>query len=95
MSPYMQDNGKSQSDGFTIATHSVKVLHVILVAHTIKYFSLLHQVRRSGALADVTTLWELVGTEAVSGSVEEILEQHKPSFDRLPSIRAFDKVDKI
>lgn len=57
--------------------------------------SLLYQVRRSGALADVTTLWELVGTEAVSGSVEEILEQHKPSFDRLPSIRAFDKVNTI
>lgn len=28
----------------------------------------------------------------MSGSVEQILEQHKPSFDRLPSINAFDKV---
>ena len=39
MSPYIQDNATSQSDGFTIATHSVKVLDVILVAYTIKYFS--------------------------------------------------------
>lgn len=52
------------------------------------------KVRRSGALSDVHTLWELVGTGAVSGSVEEILEHHKPSFDRLPSINAFDKSSK-
>ena len=43
----------------------------------------------------MTTLWELVGTDAVSGSVQDILEHHKPSFDRLPSIKAFDKVDII
>jgi len=49
------------------------------------------KVRRSGTLADVNTLWDLVGTEAVSGSVEAILD-HKPGFDRLPSINAFDKV---
>ena len=49
------------------------------------------KVRRSGTLADVTTLWDLDGTEAVSGSLEAILE-HKPGFDRLPSINAFDKV---
>ena len=48
------------------------------------------KVRRSGTLADVTTLWDLVGTEAVSGSLEDILD--KPGFDRLPSINAFDKV---
>lgn len=55
----------------------------------------LSQVRRSGALSDVHTLWELVGTGAMSGSVEEILEHHKPSFDRLPSINAFDKVHNV
>ena len=49
------------------------------------------KVRRSGTLADVTTLWDLVGTEAMSGSLDSILE-HKPGFDRLPSINAFDKV---
>ena len=49
------------------------------------------QVRRSGTLSDVHTLWDLVGTEAVSGSVEAILEA-RPGFDRLPSINAFDKV---
>lgn len=48
------------------------------------------KVRRSGTLADVTTLWDMIGTEAVSGSMDAILE--KPNFDRLPSINAFDKV---
>ena len=51
--------------------------------------------RRSGALSDVHSLWDLVGTGAMSGSVEEILEHHKPSFDRLPSINAFDKVSVL
>ena len=50
------------------------------------------QVRRSGALTDVYTLWDLMGTEAVSGSVDDILHRHKPGFDRLSSIHAFDKV---
>ncbi len=49
------------------------------------------KVRRSGTLADVTTLWDMIGTEAVSGSMDAILE--KPGFDRLPSINAFDKVE--
>ena len=33
-----------------------------------------------------------MGTEAVSGTVRDLLDPHKPSFDRLPSIKAFDKV---
>ena len=49
------------------------------------------KVRRSGALSDVTTIWDLVGTEAISGSLDSILTS-KPGFDRLPSINAFDKV---
>ena len=49
------------------------------------------QVRRSGALADVTTLWDLAGTDMVSGSLDDILAS-RPGFDRLPSINAFDKV---
>ena len=51
------------------------------------------KVRRTGALSDVTTLWELVGTEAVSGSLDSILD--RPGFDRLPSINAFDKVGVV
>ena len=47
------------------------------------------KVRRSGAVSDVSTLWDLVGTEAVSGSLDAL---DKPGFDRLPSINAFDKV---
>ena len=49
------------------------------------------KVRRSGTLADVHTLWELVGTEAVSGSLEALLDS-RPGFDRLASMAAFDKV---
>ena len=49
------------------------------------------QVRRSGALADVTTLWDLVGTDMVSGSLDNVLAS-RPGFDRLPSLNAFDKV---
>ncbi|XP_003384155.1 PREDICTED: uncharacterized protein LOC100639057 isoform X2 [Amphimedon queenslandica] len=52
------------------------------------------KVKRSGALSDVTTIWDLVGTEAVSGTVRDLLDPHKPSFDRLPSIKAFDKASK-
>ena len=48
------------------------------------------KVKRSGTLTDVTTLWDLVGTEAVSGSLEDL--DSRPGFDRLPSINAFDKV---
>ena len=36
-----------------------------------------------------------MGTEAVSGSVDDILHQHKPGFDRLSSIHAFDKVQTV
>lgn len=49
------------------------------------------KVKRSGTLTDVTTLWDLVGTEAVSGSLDSVLDS-RPGFDRLPSINAFDKV---
>lgn len=51
------------------------------------------KVRRTGALSDVTTLWELVGTDAVSGSLDSILD--RPGFSRLPSINAFDKVGVV
>ena len=49
------------------------------------------KVRRSGTLSDVTTIWDLVGTDCLSGSLDSIVAS-KPGFDRLPSINAFDKV---
>ncbi len=52
------------------------------------------KVRRSGTLSDVTTIWDLAGTECLSGSLDSIIAS-KPGFDRLPSINAFDRVSKI
>ena len=52
------------------------------------------KVKRSGTLTDVTTLWDLVGTEAVSGSLDSVLDS-RPGFDRLPSINAFDKASVL
>ena len=49
------------------------------------------KVRRSGTLSDVTTIWDLVGTDCISGSLDSIISS-KPGFDRLPSINAFDRV---
>lgn len=49
------------------------------------------KVRRSGMLTDVSTLWDLVGTEAVSGNLDSLLDA-KPGFDRLASINAFSRV---
>ena len=49
------------------------------------------KVRRSGTLSDVTTIWDLAGTECLSGSLDSIIAS-KPGFDRLPSINAFDRV---
>ena len=39
----------------------------------------------------MTTLWDLAGTEMVSGSMDQILST-RPGYNRLPSVRAFDKV---
>ena len=49
------------------------------------------KVRRSGTLSDVTTIWDLVGTDCISGSLDSIVAS-RPGFDRLPSINAFDRV---
>ena len=49
------------------------------------------KVRRSGTLSDVTTIWDLQGTDCISGSLDSIVAS-KPGFDRLPSINAFDRV---
>jgi len=53
------------------------------------------QVRSSGLLSDVKSLWQLADTDAVSKSVKTLLEHSKPGFQRFSSIHAFDKVNII
>ena len=50
------------------------------------------KVQSSGLLADVKSLWQLAGTDAVSQSVKTLLENTKPGFQRFSSIHAFAKV---
>jgi len=53
------------------------------------------QVRSSGLLSDVKSLWQLADTDAVSKSVKTLLEHSKPGFQRFSSIHAFDKVNNF
>ncbi|XP_041377251.1 uncharacterized protein LOC121389658 isoform X2 [Gigantopelta aegis] len=55
-----------------------------LATHTVK-------VRRTGTLADVMALWELQGTNAVSGSAMHHLEGEISRFHRMPSIDSFNQ----
>jgi len=50
------------------------------------------KVQSSGTLADVKSLWQLAGTDAVSQSVKRLLEHTKPGVQRFSSIHAFEKV---
>ena len=50
------------------------------------------KVQSSGSLADVKSLWQLAGTDAVSQSVKTLLEHSKPGVQRFSSILAFEKV---
>ena len=50
------------------------------------------KVQSSGILADVKSLWQLAGTDAVSQSVKTLLEHSKPGVQRFSSIHAFEKV---
>ena len=50
------------------------------------------KVQSSGSLADVKSLWQLAGTDAVSQSVKTLLEHSKPGVQRFSSIHAFEKV---
>ena len=50
------------------------------------------KVQSSGSLADVKSLWQLAGTDAVSESVKTLLEHSKPGVQRFSSIHAFEKV---
>ena len=48
------------------------------------------KVPHSGAVSDVSTLWDLVGTEAMSWSLDTL---DKAGPDRLPPINTIDKVN--
>ena len=50
------------------------------------------KVQSSGTVADVKSLWQLAGTDAVSQSVKTLLEHSKPGVHRFSSIHAFEKV---
>lgn len=50
------------------------------------------KVQSSGTLADVKSLWQLAGTDAVSQSVKTLLEHTRPGMQRFSSIHAFEKV---
>ena len=53
------------------------------------------KVRRNGLLVDVSTLWDFISTEAVTGSVRNILSHSKPGVQRQGSIFAFDPVSGL
>jgi hypothetical protein len=48
------------------------------------------KVRRNGLLVDVSTLWDFISTEAVTGSVRNILSHSRPGLQRQGSLFAFD-----
>ena len=50
------------------------------------------KVRRNGLLVDVSTLWDFMATDAVTGSVRNILSHSRPGMQRQSSIFAFDPV---
>ena len=50
------------------------------------------KVRRSGLLVDVSSLWDFISTDAVTGSVRNILSHSKPGMQRQGSIFTFDPV---
>lgn len=50
------------------------------------------KVRRNGLLVDVSTLWDFMATDAVTGSVRNILSHSRPGMQRQSSIFAFNPV---
>ncbi|XP_064612547.1 LOW QUALITY PROTEIN: uncharacterized protein LOC135476448 [Liolophura sinensis] len=56
----------------------------VLATHTVK-------VRRTGTLSDVLAIWDLQGTEAVSGSSDCHLEGDLSRFQRMPSVDSFNQ----
>ena len=53
------------------------------------------KVRRNGLLVDVSTLWDFMATDAVTGSVRNILSHSRPGVQRQSSIFAFNPVRKL
>ncbi len=93
----LQEFNASNSLNFSRATTSeTSAIEEMLALPEMEYSIATHfvKVKRSGTLTDVTTLWDLVGTDAVSGSLDHLLDV-RPGFERLPSINAFDKVTRV
>ena len=53
------------------------------------------KVRRNGLLVDVSTLWDFMATDAVTGSVRNILSHSRPGMQRQSSIFAFNPVSHM
>lgn len=53
------------------------------------------RVRRNGLLVDVSTLWDFMATDAVTGSVRSILSHSRPGMQRQSSIFAFNPVSDM
>lgn len=53
------------------------------------------KVRRNGLLVDVSTLWDFMATDAVTGSVRNILSHSRPGMQRQSSIFAFNPVRRL
>ena len=90
---FLQDFSASNSLNFSRSTSEVSGTNDSLVLPEMEYSIATHfvKVKRSGTLTDVTTLWDLVGTDAMSGSMDHLMDV-RPGFERLPSINAFDRV---
>jgi len=89
----LRDYNASNSLNFSRSTSEVSGTEDSMMLPEMEYSIATHfvKVKRSGTLTDVTTLWDLVGTDAVSGSMDHLMDI-RPGFERLPSINAFDRV---
>ena len=67
------------------ATHHHSDEEYSIATHFVK-------VRRNGLLVDVSTLWDFMATDAVTGSVRNILSHSRPGVQRQSSIFAFNPV---
>lgn len=59
-----------------------------LATHTVK-------VRRSGALTDIKTLWDMGDTDAFSSMTTQDLEKEKLRYSRFASLDSFNQVSFI
>ena len=56
-----------------------------LATHVVK-------VRRSGALTNVSQLWDMTGTGALAKSVQDLMVHDRSKFTRMSSVNSFNEV---